>query len=102
MKRTTVTLSDEQERALDALNRPGAFLDAARAWAAERGVELTDSPAEAALVRVLIDAGVEQLRGPAIDVAYTELAEFYQEEQVPAEIDVLSDDSRQPAGPAMA
>jgi hypothetical protein len=102
MKRTTVTLSDEQERALDALSRPGAFLDAARAWAAEHGIELTDSPAEAALVRVLIDAGVEHLRGPAVDLAYTELAEFYREEQLSAEIDVLSDDSLHPAGQAKA
>lgn len=98
MKRTTVTLTDQQERALDTLALPGALQDAARAWAAERGIDLSDSPAEAALVRVLIDAGVEHLRGPALDVGYTELAEFYLDEGPAAEIDVLATDSLQPVG----
>ncbi|MGH3683292.1 MAG: hypothetical protein ACRDT2_23950 [Natronosporangium sp.] len=98
MKRTTVTLTGEQEQTLDALSRPGAFQEAARAWAAEHGIELSDSPAEAALVRVLIDAGVEHLRTPVLDAAYTELATFYQEEGLPAEIDVLLGDSLQPVG----
>lgn len=97
MKRTTVTLTDEQERAIEALSLPGAFQDAARAWAAARGIELSDSPTEAALVRVLIDAGVEHLRGPALDIGYTELAEIYLEEGMTSEIDVLSRDSLGPA-----
>jgi len=98
MKRTTVTLSDEQERALDTLSRPGAFLDAARVWAAERGIELSDSPAEAALVRILIDAGVEHLCGPALDLGYAELAEVYRAEGLATEVDVLSSDSLEPVG----
>lgn len=102
VKRTTVTLTDEQERALDALGQPGALQDAARAWAAERGIELSDSPAEAALVRVLIDAGVEHLRGPALDLAYTELAEVYLDEGLGSELDVLGDDTLQPVGEAEA
>lgn len=97
MKRTTVTLTGEQQRAIDALGRPGAFQDAARAWAAARGIELSESPAEAALVRVLIDAGVEHLRAPAMDVAYAELAVVYEEEGLGAEVDVLSADSLEPA-----
>lgn len=102
MKRTTVTLTDEQERALDALGHPGALQDAARAWAAERGIELSDSPAEAALVRILIDAGVEHLRTPALDLAYTEVAEIYLEEGLASEIDVLSGDSLEPVEQAQA
>lgn len=102
MKRTTVTLTDEQERAIDALSRPGAFQDAAREWAAQRGIDLSDSPAEAALVRVLIDAGVEHLRAPAMDVAYAELALVYQEEGLSAEIDVLSGDSLEPVAEGQA
>lgn len=102
VKRTTVTLTEEHERALRELSRPGPFLDTARAWAGERGIELSDSPAEAALVRVLMDAGVEHLRGPALDVAYAELAGIYLEEGVAEEIDVLSGDSLDAVGQAEA
>jgi hypothetical protein len=102
VKRTTVTLTDEHERALREISRPGPFLDTVRAWAAERGIELSDSPAEAALVRILMDAGIEHLRGSALDVAYTELAEIYLEEDVAEEIDVLSGDSLETVGQAEA
>jgi hypothetical protein len=102
VKRTTVTLTDEHERALRELSRPGPFLETARAWAAQRGIELSDSPAEAALVRILMDAGVEHLRGPALDVAYTELAEIYLEEGIVEEVDVLSGDSLETVGQAEA
>jgi hypothetical protein len=102
VKRTTVTLTDEHERALQELSQPGPLQDTARAWAAERGIELTDSPAEAALVRVLMDAGVEHLRGPALDIGYNELATIYAEEGVAEEIDLLTSDSLAPAGQAEA
>jgi hypothetical protein len=93
MKRTTVTLTDAQERALATFGRPGPFRDTVRDWAAEHGIELGDSPAEAALVRVLIDAGIDRLRQTALDVGYAELADIYVHESIPAELDVLAADS---------
>jgi hypothetical protein len=93
MKRTTVTLTEKQERALAELARPGPFQDAIRAWSRERGIDLGDSPAEAALVRVLIDAGIDRIREPALDVGYAELATVYLEEGVAGELDALAADS---------
>lgn len=93
MKRTTITLTDDQQRALAAFARPGAYQDAVRAWAAQRGIQLGGSPAEAALVRVLIDAGIDHFRDQSADLVYRELAVVYQEEGLAGEIDVLRADS---------
>src|SRR6266542_2552101 len=59
-KRLSITLEREHEALL--------------AWAAQRGLEVTGSTAEAALLRLLLRAGVESLRTSALDVAYAELA----------------------------
>jgi hypothetical protein len=92
MRRTTISLSDDQERALARFAEAGPYQDELRVWARERGIELNDSPAEAALVRVLIDAGVEHIRAYSADVAYRELAEVYVDEGIAGEVTALGGD----------
>jgi hypothetical protein len=90
MRRTTITLTDGQERALTGLAQPGPYQDELRAWARARGIELNDSPAEAALVRLLIDAGIEHVRAHSAEVAYRELAEVYVDEGITGEVSALT------------
>jgi hypothetical protein len=89
MRRTTISLSDDHERALVRFGQPGPYQDELRGWARDRGIELSDSPAEAALVRVLIDAGIEHIRAYSADVAYRELAEVYVDEGITGEVVAL-------------
>ncbi|GAA5193130.1 hypothetical protein GCM10023322_54340 [Rugosimonospora acidiphila] len=93
MRRTTITLTDGQERALTDFAQPGPYQEELRGWARARGIELNDSPAEAALVRVLIDAGIEHVRAHSADVAFRELAEVYVDEGVSGEVTALSGDA---------
>jgi hypothetical protein len=93
MRRTTISLGDDQERALSKFAQPGPYQDELRGWARERGIELNDSPAEAALVRVLIDAGIEHIRAYSADVAYRELAEAYLDEGITGEVTALGGDA---------
>ncbi|HEY2668755.1 MAG TPA: hypothetical protein VGJ07_00100 [Rugosimonospora sp.] len=92
MRRTTITLTDGQERALVGFAQPGPYQDELRDWARDRGIELNDSPAEAALVRLLIDAGIEHVRAHSADVAYGELAEVYVDEGITGEVTALTGD----------
>jgi hypothetical protein len=74
-KRLSITLEPEDERAVESFGTRGTREhEALLAWAAQRGLEVTGSTAEAALLRLLLRAGVESLRTSALDVAYAELA----------------------------
>src|SRR6266702_301128 len=72
---TPEMLEPEDERAVASFAARGTREhEALLAWAAQRGLEVTGSTAEAALLRLLLRAGVESLRTSALDVAYAELA----------------------------
>ncbi len=88
-RRTSVTLTDAQERAIKEFARPGPYRDELTAWARGRDIELGDSFSEATLVRLLIDAGIEHVRARSVEVVYTELAGIYLEEGLPHEIQAL-------------
>ena len=74
-KRLSITLEAEDERAVESFAKTETRdHEALLTWAAQRGLEVTGSTAEAALLRLLLRAGVEFLRTSALDVAYAELA----------------------------
>ena len=93
MRRTSVTLTETQERAISEFAQPGPYRDELTAWARSRDIELGGSFSEATLVRLLIDAGIEHVRSRSFEVAYTELAGVYVDEGVPHEITALRGES---------
>jgi len=93
MRRTSVTLTEAQERAITEFARPGPYRDELVAWAHSRDIELGESFSEATLVRLLIDAGIEHVRTRSFEVAYTELADVYVDEGLPHEIAALRSES---------
>ena len=81
-RRTTVTLTDREESAL------AIFEDKSRAeWtllqmiAAEHGLDLTESSSEATIMRVLMAAGLQQLRDRVLDRGYAHMAELYEQDE---------------------
>lgn len=54
--------------------------EALLAWARARGIDPAGATSEAALLRLLLRAGAESLRGDALDVAYAGLAVTLAEE----------------------
>lgn len=79
-KRTTVTLTDQDERTVQTFADPdrpeGALLiEAAR----ELGVPLGPGASEATVIRALIAAGATALREQALERGYEELAELYED-----------------------
>ena len=89
MRRTSVTLTEAQERAITEFARPGPYRDGLTAWARSRDTELGESFSEATLMRLLIDAGIEHVRSRSFEVAYTELADVYVDEGLPHEMAAL-------------
>jgi hypothetical protein len=89
MRRTSVTLTEAQERAIGEFSQPGPYRDELTAWARSHDIELGDSFSEATLVRLLIDAGIEHVRTRSVDVVYTELAGIYVDEGLSHEITAL-------------
>jgi hypothetical protein len=89
MRRTSVTLTEAQERAIAEFSQPGPYRDELTAWARSREIELGDSFSEATLVRLLIDAGIAHVRARSVEVVYTELAGIYLEEGLPHEVQAL-------------
>jgi hypothetical protein len=107
MRRTSVTLTAAQERAITEFAQPGPYRDELTAWARDRDIELGDSFSEATLVRLLIDAGIEHVRARSVEVVYTELAEIYVDEGLAHEIkalrsETLAAERRAGDGPAEA
>jgi hypothetical protein len=96
MRRTSVTLTDAQERAISEFSQPGPYRDELAAWARSRDIELGDSFSEATLVRLLIDAGIEHVRTRSVDVVYTELAGIYVDERLDHEIKALRNETLAP------
>ena len=107
MRRTSVTLTAAQERAIIEFAQPGPYRDELTTWARDRDIELGDSFSEATLVRLLIDAGIEHVRARSVEVVYTELAEIYVDEGLAHEIkalrsETLAAERRAGDGPAEA
>jgi hypothetical protein len=89
MRRTSVSLTPDQERAITEFSQPGPYRDELLAWARGHGVPVGKSFSEALLMRVLIDAGIEHFRTGSVEVVYTELAGIYVDEGLPHEIKAL-------------
>jgi hypothetical protein len=74
-KRLSVTLEAEDVRTVEAFaDSSSREHESLLAWAASRGIDPDGLTSEAALLRLLIRAGAESLRGGALDVAYASLA----------------------------
>jgi hypothetical protein len=74
-KRLSVTLEPVDLRALESVSDPASSERRALAeWARARGMELPDSAAEAALLRMLVRVGADHLRTSALDLGYARLA----------------------------
>jgi len=89
MRRTSVSLTPDQERAITEFSQPGPYRDELLAWARGHGVPVGKSFSEALLMRVLIDAGIEHFRTRSVEIVYTELAGIYVDEGLPHEIRAL-------------
>ncbi len=75
-KRLSLTLDDQDERLLTAYTRGDSpERSALEAWAAERDRALSESASEAAVIRMLIRAGMEALQDRTLERGYSELAE---------------------------
>jgi hypothetical protein len=74
-KRLSVTLDAEDVRTVEQFADPSTREhESLVAWAASRGVDPDGLTSEAALLRLLLRAGAESLRGRVVDVAYADLA----------------------------
>jgi hypothetical protein len=74
-KRLSVTLDAEDVRTVEAFaDTTTREHEALLAWAGARGLDPAGATSEAALLRLLLRAGAESLRGKALDVAYAGLA----------------------------
>jgi hypothetical protein len=85
MRRRSVSLTPEHERAIEEFSQPGPYRDEVVAWARSRGLP-GRSDSESLLLTVLIDAGIEHFRTRSVEVVYTELAGIYVDEGLPHEI----------------
>ena len=75
VKRLSVTLEPVDIRALESVSQPASPERRALAdWARGRGMELSESAAEAALLRMLVRVGADHLRTAALDLGYARLA----------------------------
>jgi hypothetical protein len=85
-KRLSLTLDDEDEAAIARFASPASAEHAAlRAWAEHANEKVGDSPAESALLRLLVRAGAQALSEHSLDIAYARLS---------AEFDDAASDSR--------
>jgi len=74
-KRLSVTLDADDVRTVETFADSSTREHAALVdWARARGVDAADATSEAAMLRLLLRAGAESLRGNALDVAYANLA----------------------------
>jgi len=75
VKRLSVTLEPVDIRALESVSQPASPERRALAdWARGQGMELSESAAEAALLRMLVRVGADYLRTAALDLGYARLA----------------------------
>jgi hypothetical protein len=79
-KRLSLSLDDQDERLLAAFAR-GASPErtALEAWATERDRSLSASASEAAVIRMLMRAGMEALQARTLEHGYAELADVMRE-----------------------
>jgi 8-oxo-dGTP pyrophosphatase MutT (NUDIX family) len=77
MKRTTISLTDDQQRAIAELMQKESPLEAALREVVER-LGLPERPrTESAVVRMLIDFGWRQINEVRLELGYEEFAEWY-------------------------
>ena len=88
MRRRSVSLTSDHERAIEEFSQPGPYRDEVMAWAQSRDLP-GRSGTESQLLTVLIDAGIEHFRTRSVEVVYTELAGIYVDEGLPHEIKAL-------------
>ena len=88
MRRRSVSLTSDHERAIEEFSQPGPYRDEVMAWAQSRGLP-GRSGTESQLLTVLIDAGIEHFRTRSVEVVYTELAGIYVDEGLHHEIKAL-------------
>lgn len=88
MRRRSVSLTSDHERAIEEFSQPGPYRDEVMAWAQSRDLP-GRSGTESQLLTVLIDAGIEHFRSRSVEVVYTELAGIYVDEGLPHEIRAL-------------
>jgi hypothetical protein len=74
VKRLSVTLEPVDIRALESVSQSASPERRALAdWARGRGIELPESAAQAALLRMLVRVGADHLRTSALDQGYARL-----------------------------
>jgi hypothetical protein len=79
-KRTTVTFDDRDEAAIASVSDPERAEWALLVQvAAEAGITLKPGGSEAAIIRILLHAGVDALRERALERGYAELADLWPE-----------------------
>jgi hypothetical protein len=88
MRRRSVSLTSDHERAIEEFSQPGPYRDEVMAWAQSRDLP-GRSGTESQLLTVLIDAGIEHFRTRSVEVVYTELAGIYVDEGLHHEIRAL-------------
>jgi hypothetical protein len=77
MKRTTISLTEEQQRAIAELMQQESPLEAALREVVER-LGLPERPkTESGVVRMLIDFGWQQVNEVSLELGYQEFAEWY-------------------------
>jgi DNA-directed RNA polymerase specialized sigma24 family protein len=81
-RRTSLTLHREDLDTLDEFTAEGSpGLAAVHAWAADHGIDIADSAAEAWMIRILIRAGAEALRERVLEAGYSELAHTFNSDE---------------------
>lgn len=75
-KRLSLILGEDDQQRLEPFMHAGTGQhEVLQRWAAEHGIGSVNS--EAAVMRALLQAGVEALRDDALDAGYAELARLY-------------------------
>ncbi|HEY7483989.1 MAG TPA: hypothetical protein VH912_05950 [Streptosporangiaceae bacterium] len=93
MKRTTISLTDEQQRVIGELMREQGEspLEAALAEVVER-LDLPERPrTESGVVRMLIDFGIHQVNEVSLEIGYNHMAEWYNNDPERIAIDEVLD-----------
>ncbi|QIS10972.1 hypothetical protein [Nocardia arthritidis] len=81
-RRTTLTLTDREEEALAVFaDKRGPEWVLLQLIAAELGYELTETSSEATVLRVLMAAGLQQLRDRILDRGYEQMARMMEEDE---------------------
>jgi hypothetical protein len=89
MKRTTISLTDDQQRAIEELMQDESPLEAALAEVVER-LSLPERPrTESGVVRMLIDFGIHQVNEVTLEIGYSEMAEWYNNDPERKAIDAV-------------